>query len=610
MRRLPLLLFLGLLLSPAFASAQTTEMVEMRDGVRLATDVFLPDGAGPWPTLLVRTPYGRDDLAGWGDTYNGFGVAVVTQDMRGRFDSEGTDMVFTSDGAGELSDGWDTCAWIVDQAWSDGLIGTTGGSALGIVQYMQASATPPGLVVMNPVVATSNMYDDAVFQGGVFRQSLVEGWLGGQGSLFWLDDVAEHPFEDDFWDPIQTRDDYGEVTAAGLHEGGWYDIFGQGNLDGFSGYQHQGGPGAAGNQKLIIGPWTHGSLYGRTSGELIYPANATEPPYPDAFATMFVHHLGLDIPGWSDEPDDIPTVQYYVMGDVDDPDAPGNEWRTADDWPLDAGTVRLHLQPGGGLAETCPPLDGGFTSWTYDPDDPSPTICGHNLTIPAGPCDQRQVEERDDVVVFSTGVLDEPMEVTGRVRAYLYVDIDQPDTDLVVRMTDVYPDGRSMLITDGAVRLAARGSTTSLNPLEPGEIVLGVVDLWSTSIVINAGHELRISVTSSNSPRFAASRNNGLPWPESTEGDGQPVTVRLHHEPAFASYLEVQDPGRQVTDFQTCGEELPGDETDGCDCRSDLADGRAPGGVLLVLALLVPGRRRKRGCRVVSLGRSWRRTQE
>lgn len=585
-------------------------MLEMRDDVRLATDVFVPAGPGPFPTLLIRTPYGRDDLASWGDDYNAYGVAVVTQDMRGRFDSEGSDAVFTTDGDGELSDGWDTCAWIVDQEWSDGLIGTTGGSALGIVQYMQASAVPPGLVVMNPVVATSNMYDDAMFPGGVFRQALVEGWLGGQGSLDFLDEVAEHPFEDDFWDPVQTRDRYGDVVAAGLHEGGWYDIFGQGTLDGFSGYQHDGGPGAAGNQKLVIGPWTHGSLYGRSSGELVYPANAAEPPHPAAFVTLFVHYLGLSIPGFDDHPDDIPNVQYYVMGDVDDPSAPGNAWRTADDWPLEAATVRLHLQPGGGLTEACPAADGGVSSWTYDPADPSPTVCGANLTIPAGPCDQRDVEERDDVVLFSTGVLAEPMEVTGRVRAYLYVDIDQPDTDLVVRLTDVYPDGRSMLITDGAVRLAARGSTTSLNPLESGEIVLGVVDLWSTSIIINAGHELRISVTSSNSPRFAASRNNGLPWPDSMEGTGAPVTVRLHHEPAWASYLEVQDPGREVNDFQTCSEEPVGDDDDGCACRSAQVGAAGTSGGLMLLLVPLLAARRKRGCRVAALGRSWPGTQE
>jgi uncharacterized protein len=598
MRALMILVaFVGLATAgPALAQDQT-EMLEMRDGVRLATDLYFPDSDGPWPTLLIRTPYGKAEAAGQAGGFVDRGVAVVIQDLRGRYDSEGTDMVFTSDGDGALSDGVDTCAWIVDQQWSDGLIGTTGGSALGIVQYVQASAQPPGLVVMNPVVATPNLRDHAVFWSGVFREALVVGWLEGQGSLHWLDDVAEHPFEDDFWDPVQTTDRFGDVTAAGLHEGGWYDIFGQGTIDGFVGYQQDGGPGAAGNQKLIMGPWTHGGMRGRDQGELRYPANAEQPPYPDAFPTLFNYHLGADAP-IDDTPADVPTVQYYVMGDVDDASAPGNQWRTADAWPPGAATVRLHLQPGGGLTEACPPDDGGVSSWVYDPDDPSPTICGGNLTIDAGPCDQRTVEARDDVVVFSTGPLDAPMEITGRVRAHLFVDIDRPDADLMVRMTDVYPDGRSMLIADGATRLAARGSSTSLSPLAAGEIVRGVVDLWSTSIVLAAGHELRISVSSSNSPRFAASRNNGLPYPESVEGDGAPVTVRLHHDATHASYLEAPDPGREITDFQTCGEAPPvGDDDDAsCDCGASLGGGSAGRsvGVLALLAGVLVGLRRRR----------------
>ena len=223
------------------------------------------------------------------------------------------------------------------------------------------------------------------------------------------------------------------------------------------------------------------------------------------------------------------------------------------DWPPEAAPVRLHLQPGGGLAEGCPPADGGATSYLFDPDDPSPTICGANLTIDGGPCDQRPIEERGDVVVFDTGPLDAPLEVTGPVRAHLFVDLDQPDADLMVRMTDVYADGRSMLITDGALRLATRGSSTTPAPLQPGEVVEGVVDLWSTSLIVNSGHRLRISVTSSNWPRFSVNRNKGLPYPDSVEGEGAPVLVTVHHGGERASYLEVPDPGRAAHDLTTCG---------------------------------------------------------
>jgi len=554
--RIPLFVLLGaaaVLVATACQPTRFTEMVPMRDAVRLSTTVHLPVGPGPWPTLVYRTPYGKDEFAESAEAYAKIGVAVVYQDMRGRFDSEGVDGVFTTDGDGPLKDGYDTLSWAVAQDWCNGRIGTLGGSARGIVQYMQASAAPPGLMVMNPEVATPNLYEDGLFYGGAFRYALAVNWLSGQGSVPFLDRVAEHPYEDEFWDPVQTRDRFGDATAAGLHVGGWFDIFQQGTLDGFAGYQAQGGPGAAGNQKLIMGPWTHNGMRGREQGELLFPENAERPPYPYAFDTLFNHYLQVNDPGVTDTPDDVPNVQYYVMGDVDDPGAPGNAWRTAEAWPPESAAVRLHLQPGGLLTEDCPPAAGGVTSYVSDPSDPVPTVCGNNMTIPDGPCDQGVVEARDDVAVFTTGVLAGPVEITGRVKAHLFVDIDRPDADLMVRMTDVYPDGRSMLIADGAARLAARGTTTGLDPLSPGEVVEAVVDLWSTSIVLNTGHRLRISVSSSNSPRFAVNQNNGLDYPAYILIPGAPVTVRIHHNPDAPSYLEVPEPARPPGDFNACG---------------------------------------------------------
>jgi len=528
-------------------------MVAMRDGVRLATTVYLPPGAGPFPTLLVRTPYDDDrHFGGEKSEYPELGIAVVTQDVRGRYDSEGIYQVFTQDGDGDLKDGVDTMQWIVVQDWSNGLIATTGNSADGTVQYMAAAANPPGLVLVEPMMATPNLYSDAIFYGGVRRYWLTHTWLEGLDTLYFEDEFANHPFEDAFWDSVQTHDQYGNAHAAGYHIGGWFDIFQNGAIEGYVGYQHHGGDGAAGRQKMVVGPWTHAGYGESTQGELTFPANARMPPYPDVSNVLLNHYLQVHHPDLDLKPDDIPNVQYYVMGDVDDPDAPGNEWRTANDWPPDAAPVRLHLQPNGALAEACPPDDGGTTRYVFDPADPSPTIGGANMNMTHGPRDQREIEARDDVVVFETDVLTAPMEVTGRVFAHLFVDIDQPDADLMVRMTDVYPDGRSMLIADGAVRLATRGSTTALTSLMPGEIVEGVVDLWSTSLILNVGHRLRISVTSSNWPRFSVNRNNGLPYPASVEGAGGPVTVTIHHDGEHASYLEVPDPTRPVEDKTLC----------------------------------------------------------
>jgi hypothetical protein len=481
----PLPLLLATLITIPGCGPDVTEMVTMRDGVRLATEIHLPPGEGPWPTLLYRTPYSRQVHRSDASWLNNAGVAMVAQDTRGRFDSEGRDRVFTTDGDGALKDGYDTCAWIVEQEWSDGLIGSSGGSGLGIVQYMQASAAPPGLVVVNPKQATPNLYSDAIFQGGVRRYALSHDWLEWQDSLHFEGELARHPFEDEFWDPVQTSDRFAHVQAAGLHLGGWFDIFQNGTLEGFSGYQYSGGEGAAGQQKLVIGPWDHNHFGETTQGELMFPENAGRGPHFEAFDALFAHHLRVAVPGVGLSPDDIPTVQYYMMGDVDDPDAPGNEWRSADDWPPTAEPTAYYLQPGGGLSPVVPSTKGGSTDYLFEPWNPSPTLCGANVILDAGPCDQRPVEARADVLVFDTGVLAEPLEIVGRVRAHLFVDIDRPDADLMVRMTDVYPDGRSMLMADGAYRLATRGATTSLAPLETGEIVEGIVDLWSTALVVN-----------------------------------------------------------------------------------------------------------------------------
>ncbi len=551
-RILALALLPAMLACPSSGREPTTHMVEMRDGVALATDVYLPAGEGPFPVILWRTPYDKagDQWTAQALTENG--IAVVAQDTRGRFDSEGRDLVFTSDGDGPLADGYDTMAWIAEQPWSNGKIGTSGESALGITQYMAASAGAPWQVMLDAQFATPNLYSDAFFQGGVRRHSLTERWLEAQGSLDFLDDIAAHPFLDDFWDPAETRDQWAMVTTPGYHVGGWYDAFAQGNLDAFMGYQYEGGPGAAGNQKLVMGPWHHDATWQSEQGELTFPDNAVAPPIDNAFDVMFNHWLELGHPEIPEHPDDIPNVQYYVMGDVDDPDAPGNLWRAADDWPPPAAGVRWHLQPQGGLSESCPGNDGDTTRYRFDPADPAPTRCGNNLLIESGPCDQREVEAREDVVVFETPELGAPMEITGHIYAHIYVEIDQPDTDLMVRLTDVYPDGRSMLISDGALRLATRGSPTDLMPLSPGEIIEAEVDLWSTSIILNAGHRLRISLTSSNWPRFAVNHNNGLPYPDSNTGPSTPVNVTLHHDAEYPSYIELPDPSRDPAGVNLC----------------------------------------------------------
>lgn len=513
----------------------------MRDGTALATDVRLPRGKGPFPTVLVRTPYGRTEAAiRLSAGLNEAGVALVVQDMRGRFDSEGLDLVFTTDGDGDLRDGYDTLAWIVDQRWSNGKVGTFGDSAEGIVQYLTAATDPPGLAVMHAGVATPSLYDDAMFPGGMRLYALSHMWLEQQGSLHFEEELANHPTDDAFWEPTQMLPRAGNVRVPAVHTAGWFDTFRDGSIDAFLAFQHRGGDGAAGQQKLIVGPWTHQGLWGTEQGELTFPDNASDLPSGNVFDVMFNACLELDHPEIDAVPDDVPAVQYYVMGDVDDPDAPGNAWRAATDWPPPSATTRLYLAPGEGLQADAPP--GSATSYVFDPDDPAPTVCGANLMIEGGPCDQRQVEGRPDVIVFDTAVLSEPLEITGQVLAHLFVDIDQPDADLVVKLTDVYPDGRSMWITEGALRLAKRAPHEGLLPLASGDVVEAVLDLGNTSIIVNTGHRVRLSVTSSSWPRYSVNRNTGLEYPAYAEGAGTPVAVRVHHGGDHASFVDLPGP--------------------------------------------------------------------
>jgi uncharacterized protein len=517
--------------------------IEMRDGVKLAATLFLPEGDGPWPTVLLRTPYDR--TAEWIDvpTYLDAGIAVLTQDLRGRFDSEGIDLVFLTDGDGEVKDGYDTIAWVTGQPFSNGLVVTEGSSGSGIPQYMQLITEPPGLVGARVVVSTSNLYD-SLFRGGVFREGLSVGWLKKQDNLQFLDLAYAHPDEDDFWAPVQTKDAYARANIPVVHLSGWYDIFAQDVLDAFVGYQYQGGDGARGRQKIIMGPWVHGNSGMELEwGDLVLPEQSREAPVyrTSVYAALYTEVLGLDEPlDFGDDViayEDVPAVQYYVMGDVDASEAPGNEWRSADDWPPPAERVRFHLEEGGALSLGCP--EGGTTQYTFDPEDPSPTLCGANLHLNSGPCDLRSLEKRSDTVVFSTAALEEPLEVTGRVSAHLFVDIDQVDADVMVQFADVYPDGRSILVTEGALRLAARGETSSLSLLEEGEVVEAEVDLLSTSIVVNAGHRLRVLISSSNSTRYQVNPNNGKDFGQFSEGPFNVVEVAIHHEPGAASYLDL-----------------------------------------------------------------------
>ena len=474
-----------------------TYIVEMRDGIRLATDVYLPDGnVSPHGAILVRTPYNKNGtgMGGWADK----GWPSIVQDTRGRFQSEGTDTMFRD----AHTDGYDTLEWIADQNWSDGKVATIGGSATGIVQYFMAGANPSPLKCQYIGAATPNLYT-TIYPGGQFRKNMVEEWLKKQGSAYILTELwARENFSLEYWTNVTLEDNWEDVNVPAVHLGGWYDCFAQGILDGFMGYQYEGGSGAAGKSKLIVGPWTHILFGERLQGELIYPPNAKDTfsaEYWDEILDQYILEISNDF-------ENRPNVVYYVMGDVKNSSALGNFWRYADDWPPSYIEDEWYFHENKVLSMDNPGNYDPLT-YTYNPTNPVPTKGGTNLYPPTGPYDQRSIENRADVLVFTSDVLTEPYEATGRIKARLYVSSDCPDTDFTVKLTDVYPSGKSMLICDGILRMRNRNGCDHWEFMEPGEIYEIEVDLWSTSYIWNKGHKIRVAVSSSNSPRYLANPN-------------------------------------------------------------------------------------------------------
>ncbi len=510
-----------------------TILVPMRDSVRLATDVHLPPGTNAFPVILVRTPYGRTNIGNMATDATKRGYALVVQDTRGRFGSEGENIAFEGDGWATHWDGYDTVEWVARQPWCNGKIGTFGGSALGIAQLLMAGAGTPKVACQHITVGAPSLYRDTVYNGGVFRKALIEDWL--RLSRFSPDNLklwTSHPALDAFWREREICARYDHVNQPAVHIGGWYDIFAQGTLDAFVGYQTLGGPKARGHQKLIMGPWTHGVLQDK-AGELRFP-NAKKPPgeVHDAWRWFDYYLKGID-----NHIEDAPAVTYYVMGDVSDTNAPGNVWRSAKEWPIPGSSrVRFYLQDDRSLSSGKPGR-GRSLAYTYDPKDPAPTVGGVQLTIPAGPMDQRKLEARPDVLVFTSAPLADPVEMTGRVRARLWASSDCPDTDFMVKLCDVYPDGRSFNICEGRLRARYRESLSTEKLLQPGRPALLDIDLWSTSIVFNKGHQMRVQVTSSSSPGFDPNPNTGDPFRANDKT--QVAHNTLYTDGQHASYIEL-----------------------------------------------------------------------
>jgi predicted acyl esterase len=497
--------------TPLKFSKALTIRLAMRDGVRLATDIYLPEGQGPFPVVFSRTPYGRVKANEGAVNFAAAGYVAVVQDMRGRFDSEGENLPFVGCGWSGYQDGVDTIEWLKQQKWCNGKIATIGGSAGGITQNLLAGAAPADLTAQYISVAAADLYSDVSYIGGAFRKADTEDWLtNNKFDPQALEIIRAHPSYDDYWRKSDTTLKFAQMNVPAVHIGGWFDMFAQATINEFIGRQHSGAAGARGAQKLILGPWTHG-IGKMPVGELTFP-ETNKVPEQYSSGRWFDHYLC----GANNGVEQEPAVTYYVMGDTSTPGAPGNEWRHAADWPIPAKETAAYFTRDGKLAFQKPSdSDDAHIQFTFDPLNPCPTVGGNNLTLSRGPMNQNKIETRGDVVLFTSAPLAEPLEVTGRVKAKVFVASSAVDTDLSVRLCDVYPDGKSYLIAEGILRLRYRNSFEKPELLTPGKIEEVTVDCWSTSIIFNQGHRIRATVTASNYPRFDANPGTGQPWTDS-----------------------------------------------------------------------------------------------
>jgi uncharacterized protein len=560
--RVSLLLGLSLLLFPAslFCQPAATNLpfvfrkdilLPMRDGTQLAANIFLPKTGRPSPVILMRTPYGKmDEKFSEGRHFAEAGYAMVVQDCRGRGTSQGTWDPFRYDG----EDGFDTQEWIGHQPWCNGHIGTAGGSYVGWTQWAAAAHGSSYLTCMVPVVPFTDAYHEIVYLGGAFQLSLAFGWGAGVGGLkidpsklpdafrylplkswdeqgdkrvAFLRDWVAHPTFDDYWRARSIAGRFDHVSVPVLNVGGWYDIFSQPTLQHIARVRHSStNELARRNQFVVLGPWGHG-VGGQKLGELDFGAAAKMDLGKLQFDWFeyWLKHKDTGVQDW-------PAIRLFVMGE--------NVWRNEGEWPLartqftpcylhGAGHAATR-QGDGTLSLTAPESEPG-DPFTYDPTSPVPTKGGNNLVgTPIGPFDQSTLEDRPDILVFTSAALDQPIEVTGPVKLILYASSTAKDTDFTAKLLDVAPDGKAYNLCDGIVRARYRDSFTQPTLIEPGKTYRFEIDLWVTSNLFQPGHRARLEVSSSNFPRFDRNPNTGHDFGADAELVKAEQTIYHDHE--------------------------------------------------------------------------------
>lgn len=535
--------------------------IPMRDGIRLATDVYRDATVTQAPVILMRTPYDRTQQKANAERYAAAGYVVIIQDCRGTRASEGVLAPYNNEG----QDGYDTIEWIMRQSWCSGRVGMMGGSYVGAVQWQAAAESPPGLVAIAPQATWSSFYRNLYLSGAV-RLSLIAGWIAGNTKrpegvtpadmdealmrlplsdvdtaigwpMPWLDAYLTHPEPNGFWTRLDLTSRLPELQIPALHVVGYYDFFSRESVDTFVIMQQQAhDPETRRQQRLILGPWDHGTIGKSKVADLDF-GPAAELNLMSIQLDWFDRHLKQDAATIARSQ---PAVRYFSMGD--------NVWHESESWPpagvrptsffLHSGGHANSRQGDGRITRDAPDTVEPSDSFRADPSNPVPA-CPVTDARPVkaavwGPVDQLPLEDRNDVLVYSTAPLTEPLTFAGTITAQLSVSTDTPDADWVVKLVDVHPNGPAINLATGILRGRYRNSLTKPELMNPGEVYEITVDLGPCAATIAEGHQLRVDICGSLFPLYDRNPNTR----EGIFGSQSAVaTEQVHHRPGALSRL-------------------------------------------------------------------------
>ena len=554
--------------------AEMNVAITMRDGVTLRANIFRPAEGGPVPALVLRIPYNKDAAQtyvyahpAW---YARHGYAVLVQDSRGRYASEGEFYPLRLDG----EDGFDTIEWCAAQPWCDGKVGSYGFSIPGINQLLAAHLRPPALTTAIPAFYPSGMHDGFLYRGGALSLATLAQWavviaadaairkgdmealaqvvpadqLSGKwhpgtplkdtpfftkpDSLPFIADYLAHPGQDDYWQEWHLPSRLDSIDIPCLHVSGWYDTFIAKTMESYETLS----TAARAEHRLLVGPWYH-IPWTQQVGAIDYGWEARN--FVDDYQIAW---FDAQLKGDRSKLDALPMVRIFVTG--------ANEWRDYDAWPL-AGTSaenwylhsggRANSLSGDGSLSHQAPGEEGADFFIYGPEAPVESLGGHSCCLPdrapMGPEDQRQVEYRNDVLVYSSAPLEAPLFIAGNVNAVLHAASSAVDTDFTVKLCDVAPDGTAINITEGIIRARYRESLEREVMLEPNAIYEFTIAAGVACHRFAAGHRVRVEVSSSNFPHFDRNPNNGKPFGEDDELVTASQTV--FHDSARPSHIEL-----------------------------------------------------------------------